>query len=478
MILAVLDHLWQSTVVALVAAGLAAALPRAPAAIRFGLWFAASIKFLVPFAALAALGRLSASAVRLPAHVGPEAVLVRSAAQPFSQIQAAAPAAQAASATPVDPSLILLLVWALGSVAVLAMWTKRWAEIRATARRAVPLACPAPMPVLGTNALSEPGLVGLRRPVLLVPLSLFDHLSKPQIAALVAHEAEHLRRRDNLLAAIHMLVEALFWFHPLVWWIGARLIDERERACDEAVMRAGHDRAAYARALLESCRLFLQSPLPCVAGASGSDLKVRVQRIMTAPAPSNLPRPVQLLLFSLAVCAAGSPVAAGLLTAPSVRGAVPPAIIEAPAAAFSAGDRLVVGNSLPPRHAASVARPVRGRSAMFAPPVIDELHAAVTVLSSPAAMSLAAAPVISEPAVAPPPEARVAVEADAADDPERPVCWSEAITGSRFVKRVCETRIEAGERQRRLYAFEREKRLDPSGFPAASSQTPTDAERR
>ena len=42
----------------------------------------------------------------------------------------------------------------------------------------------------------------------------------------------NIRRRDNLTTAIHMGVEALFWFHPLLWWLGARLMEERERACD------------------------------------------------------------------------------------------------------------------------------------------------------------------------------------------------------------------------------------------------------
>jgi hypothetical protein len=52
--------------------------------------------------------------------------------------------------------------------------------------------------------------------------------------AMLAHELCHVRRRDNLVAAMHMMVEAVFWFHPLVWWIGVRLMEERERACDEA----------------------------------------------------------------------------------------------------------------------------------------------------------------------------------------------------------------------------------------------------
>ena len=64
--------------------------------------------------------------------------------------------------------------------------------------------------------------------------------------AILVHERCHIRCHDNLVAAIHMLVEAIFWFHPLVWWIGARLVEERERACDEEVLRRGADPEAYA----------------------------------------------------------------------------------------------------------------------------------------------------------------------------------------------------------------------------------------
>ncbi len=149
--------------------------------------------------------------------------------------------------------------------------------------------------------------------MLLLPETLPNHLSQVETAAIIAHEACHLRRRDNLTAALHMVVEALFWFHPLVWWIGARMIAERERACDEAVVGAGHDRAVYARSLVESCRLYLQSPLSCVAGASGSNLKTRVEAIMTAPPVLPLSPLKKTLLLTAGAFAFATPVAAGLL---------------------------------------------------------------------------------------------------------------------------------------------------------------------
>ena len=52
---------------------------------------------------------------------------------------------------------------------------------------------------------------------------LVNHLTPPEMEAIVAHELCHIRRRDNLATAIHMSVEAIFWFHPLTWWLGVGL---------------------------------------------------------------------------------------------------------------------------------------------------------------------------------------------------------------------------------------------------------------
>src|SRR3569833_911085 len=80
-----LDHLWQSTLFALVAALLVLGLRKASPAVRHGLWLAASIKFLIPFSVLAAAGARLAPDVRLPAPAAQAAVL-KTAAEPFSQV--------------------------------------------------------------------------------------------------------------------------------------------------------------------------------------------------------------------------------------------------------------------------------------------------------------------------------------------------------------------------------------------------------
>jgi len=78
-----------------------------------------------------------------------------------------------------------------------------------------------------------------------------------------------------------MVVEAMFWFHPLVWWLGGRLVEERERACDEEVLEFGSERQIYAESILKVCEFCVGSPLACVSGVTGADLKERIVQIMT-----------------------------------------------------------------------------------------------------------------------------------------------------------------------------------------------------
>src|SRR6185437_1975696 len=96
-------------------------------------------------------------------------------------------------------------------------------------------------------------------------------------------------------------------------WMGARLLEERERACDEAVLRLGNEPARYADAILKACRFCVESPLPCVAGVSGSDLKKRMVRIMNA-ATIPLSRSRKMLLAMVALAAIAGPVGMGMLT--------------------------------------------------------------------------------------------------------------------------------------------------------------------
>ncbi len=167
--------------------------------------------------------------------------------------------------------------------------------------------------VFSSKSLFEPGVFGILSPKLLLPEGIRNRLSESQLNAIFTHELVHIRWRDNLTAACHMFVQAVFWFHPLVWWIGNRLIEERELACDEAVVQAGAEPEDYAQGILNVCKSYLESPLVCVSGITGADLKRRVVRIVTNQVSRRLDLGRKLLLTATGVFAVAAPVTFGLL---------------------------------------------------------------------------------------------------------------------------------------------------------------------
>lgn len=345
------NHLWQSTLCVGVAWLLTLALRKNHAGVRFWVWFTASMKFLVPFAALVALGSY---VPWKPAPVSPsDAVeIFENVSRPFSQADMlfaqpqGAPEFDARTAA----ATVLPVIWGLGTILVLTVWAIRWRRVARLVRQGIttesgpvaealrrvearmstrpmhPARLTRPIRLRASryggqarlalsNASLEPGVIGWFRPVLLWPHGISARLTDAQLESILAHELAHVQRRDNLTAAIHMLVEAVFWFHPGVWWIGARLVDERERACDEAVVHLSGERHAYAEGILRTCEYHHESPLPCVSGVTGSDLKKRIEAIMRRAPVTTLTRSGQLLVAGVATVMVAVPVGLGVVTA-------------------------------------------------------------------------------------------------------------------------------------------------------------------
>lgn len=343
----IVNHLWQSTCFVLLAGLLAFALRRNSPKVRYWVWLSASLKFLLPLALLVSLG----SAVPRPARRA-----AVSAAPAFSNtvvIEIAAPfTIPSYSSAPVHAPIhwvpiAIGVVWALGFAAITFVRCRTWFRIKAALRSSTPVELPIPIPAFIAPGAEEPGIVGFLRPVLVLPANLLEHLNPPQLDAVLAHELCHVRRRDNLFAAVHMIVEAIFWFHPLVWWIGSRMVEERELACDEDVLRMGHEPADYVEGILKVCRFYKESPLPCVSGVTGANVKKRLRAILAGTIARDLSfgRKVALALIGFAALAA--PIVVGVLNAPRVHAQSTAQSVVAPAAQAEAAGPLVAQKTVP-----------------------------------------------------------------------------------------------------------------------------------
>lgn len=312
---ALVNHLWQSTAVVLTAWLLAMVLRKNRAAVRFWLWMAASLKFLLPFSLLIAAGAWIHPAAGFSVQRPAVTAAMQQVVEPFSQSASTVLAPSLVTSHGERWPLLFFLLWAVGALVVIARWGRGWSRIRAAVRSASPLWFAGPVPVRSTSTLLEPGVFGIFRPVLLLPEDILSRVTESQLNAIVAHELCHVRRRDNLFYALHMAVEAIFWFYPPVWWIGAKLIDERERACDEAVVQSGNEAETYAESIVSVCKFCLESPLACAAGVSGSDLKQRIVRIMSGRMADKLRFSRKLLLGAAGFAAIAAPTAIGIFHA-------------------------------------------------------------------------------------------------------------------------------------------------------------------
>lgn len=328
---ALFNHLWQSTVILVFAWLLTLALHNNSARIRYSIWMTASLKFLVPFSLLTRLGAYwakPAAYVPTPAF----SFVVEEVTYPFrhAQFAGSTPATLTASshASPVLWTLILV-TWICGFVVLLGKWIYSWGRAATMARKAAPfrggrefnmlrhaelrarIKKPISLRISATEI--EPGIFGVIRPVLLWPAGLSDRLNDLQIEAIMVHEVEHVRRRDNLTAAAHAFVEALFWFHPLVRWMSAKMNEERERACDESVMEQNAVPEVYAESILKVCAFCMEPPTPCISGVSGADLKDRILRIMTGRSGAKLSSQKRAVLYAAAALIVAAPVGFGVL---------------------------------------------------------------------------------------------------------------------------------------------------------------------
>jgi hypothetical protein len=148
--------------------------------------------------------------------------------------------------------------------------------------------------------------MGTLRAIVLLPLSAITLLGAEELEVVLAHELAHVRRADFFWNILQTIAETLFFFHPAVWWISARIRDERELCCDDLALQICPNPIVYAHALVhleEHRSRHLRFAMALDGHQSHATLLTRIARILGEPMtriPSRRLRP-----FSLAAACAG-----------------------------------------------------------------------------------------------------------------------------------------------------------------------------
>lgn len=159
--------------------------------------------------------------------------------------------------------------------------------------------------LMNSSRVSVPTVVGWVRPIVLFPLSYASRLPAQQIEALMAHELAHIKRHDYLVNVLQNAVEAILFYHPVIWWISKVITHERECCSDEIALQLVSDKRLYIDSLVELAKLAIQPPQLAVA-ATGGSLKKRIERMVNyssraSRSPTAVIGVTSLLLLFLAV---------------------------------------------------------------------------------------------------------------------------------------------------------------------------------
>jgi murein DD-endopeptidase MepM/ murein hydrolase activator NlpD len=189
----------------------------------------------------------------------------------------------------------LAVFWLVGAAIALVVYRRRLRPFHDQARAARPVVDPMVQELIGrwrrrlnvrrrvrivtSTARATPFTLGVTRPIIFVPHSVID--DRRLLESVIAHEMAHVARWDALWLGLQHLLQAVYFFHPLVWLAGARLGFERERLCDATVVSAGRIPARfYVGGLLNVLQLDLQGVGAPTMAARKRRIGVRITNIL------------------------------------------------------------------------------------------------------------------------------------------------------------------------------------------------------
>ena len=200
----------------------------------------------------------------------------------------------------------ILVSWLAGISLMLLRMSISWYGCKRLQRMALPLKkamshrfdlLKSKMGAAGSIAIRSANInqavaVGLLKPMVLIPASWLSEIPLKSLEAIVAHELAHIRRFDLWVNLLQRFSEALFFYHPAVWWISKRIRIEREMCCDKIACEAINDPVTYAKTLSHVANIQFDSNTNLNFGANflGGPKMLLLARIKNVLTPHTQPK--------------------------------------------------------------------------------------------------------------------------------------------------------------------------------------------
>jgi beta-lactamase regulating signal transducer with metallopeptidase domain len=186
---------------------------------------------------------------------------------------------------------ILACLWAVGFLFMLVRFLIDWYRVKRIMRLSEPLPgdllprdiFPTRLKLLLSAQIGGPLCLGIFRPVILLPKKMCSNGMSEDLMMVLGHELAHVERRDWLVNIFQRIIEAVLFFHPLIWYASAQLTHEREILCDHHVIAKGVAPTDYIEMLTKVLEQgFERNSLNAVALFEGRNLLSRVRTLLKA----------------------------------------------------------------------------------------------------------------------------------------------------------------------------------------------------
>ena len=259
-----------------------AALGRAPARYRYGLWLAVGFRLACPVSVERLWSLYNLPGIRAVAETTGTAGsgIVRSLVDTAPSVPAVPPAAMSGAAVvseAAEPSFWAAalpwcaVLWVLGMLAVLIWGMVSAVRLRRTVREAVWEGGE----VWTCGAVPTPFVLGLLQPRIYLP----PHLDDTTRTYVLAHERHHIRRRDPWWKLLGWCLLAVYWWNPAVWLCWVLFCRDMEMSCDEAVLDAlgSEAKRGYSLSLVAHAAA---APMPAALAFGEHDATRRVKNVL------------------------------------------------------------------------------------------------------------------------------------------------------------------------------------------------------